>query len=594
MKRFLTLLAILVCCGAVKGIAQLTATASIQNPRLNGDTLIFDIFLVNTSAEDFFLSDCSFSLDFASAKFSAPAAEFGLSSVFTTFPLYSPAGNVAGSIVGGEVFAPFPHTTTNTIQISSLGNGTHIGTIKLSGISDFTGDPGLAWNGFASVISWDPVANSASPANITFTPPPALECGPLFEAAIRNQQLIGSTYTFDVYLKRTGGQDYFLGDTEFILTFDDAGFTAPAISLSTSGTTTIAGNYTISPSIVTNQIQIDVDGPSSAGILTQTDFDTMVQQISTNGNGTLIGSFAISNANGTTAVADVDPQWVKGGSPLTVFRNRRDQTPWSFNDDVTDNGTCIIAPPVFSVELTAPNGGEIFTPGDTETISWNSSNVQNVQLDLFKDGALWFTITASHPAAGGSFSWAIPDTITPDSNYRVRVIDVADPGRFDDSNSDFIIDLSETEINVQVYMEGFWNGVSHVRTPISVELRTGAVLATSTFITEQPVMLDVTGNVTVTFSNLNPDDYWLVIRHGGHIPIASSSQITMGPGDTINYDFTDLASKAFGTNATKLSGSVFVVIAGDLNGDRNILINDVLLFAVPNVPAFNPGQVPAP
>jgi hypothetical protein len=89
--------------------------------------------------------------------------------------------------------------------------------------------------------------------------------------------------------------------------------------------------------------------------------------------------------------------------------------------------------------LTAPNGGEKWTVGTTQTITWDTfGTVANVKLDYSIDsGVSYPNAIISSTSNVGSYNWTIPNSIS--STVRVRVSDAADPGSLDDSDADFKI-----------------------------------------------------------------------------------------------------------------------------------------------------------
>ena len=90
--------------------------------------------------------------------------------------------------------------------------------------------------------------------------------------------------------------------------------------------------------------------------------------------------------------------------------------------------------------VTAPNGGEVWGVGSTETVGWSRiGSFSNVKIDYSVDsgGSFPNPIVASTPAAAGGYSWTIPDNIK--TTVRVRVSDAADSTVFDISNADFKI-----------------------------------------------------------------------------------------------------------------------------------------------------------
>ncbi len=78
--------------------------------------------------------------------------------------------------------------------------------------------------------------------------------------------------------------------------------------------------------------------------------------------------------------------------------------------------------PEFS--LSQPNGGEMLSGGDDYTITWASSNIDNVNI-LFSrdDGAFWDGVAASVPAGSGSYVWTVPDIDSDKCLIRVESLD---------------------------------------------------------------------------------------------------------------------------------------------------------------------------
>jgi len=97
-----------------------------------------------------------------------------------------------------------------------------------------------------------------------------------------------------------------------------------------------------------------------------------------------------------------------------------------YNANVFDvsNATFTITAASTTLSLYAPNGGETFGVGSTQTISWYSQNISNVKLEYSTDGGLTYpnTIVASTPNSG-YYYWTVPNTVT--TQCRVRVSDAA-------------------------------------------------------------------------------------------------------------------------------------------------------------------------
>ena len=91
-----------------------------------------------------------------------------------------------------------------------------------------------------------------------------------------------------------------------------------------------------------------------------------------------------------------------------------------------------------TVRVESPNGGEVWSEGETGAISWYSSpDVAAVDLELTRDGTNWETLATSLPAATGSYDWTVTGPVS--SNCRVRASSTADPEVTDTSNGAFII-----------------------------------------------------------------------------------------------------------------------------------------------------------
>jgi hypothetical protein len=96
--------------------------------------------------------------------------------------------------------------------------------------------------------------------------------------------------------------------------------------------------------------------------------------------------------------------------------------------------------PVPTVTLTAPLGGETWCSGITRQITWTSSAVDSVSVQLSSDGgSTWTTLVARLAASSGSWGWVIPAALPAGNNYRIRIYDPANPPVSDTSRTSFTI-----------------------------------------------------------------------------------------------------------------------------------------------------------
>jgi len=96
--------------------------------------------------------------------------------------------------------------------------------------------------------------------------------------------------------------------------------------------------------------------------------------------------------------------------------------------------------PTNNIQITSPNGGELWEIGSTKQILWNSSDIIDVKIEYsYNNGASWNTVVSSYPSTG-VYTWIVPNIMT--NQARVKISDIA-TGDFDRSDSSFrIIELT--------------------------------------------------------------------------------------------------------------------------------------------------------
>ena len=151
-------------------------------------------------------------------------------------------------------------------------------------------------------------------------------------------------------------------------------------------------------------------------------------------------------------------------------------------------------------------------------------------------------------------------------------------------------------VNIDVYLHGYWDGAAHRRTPLLLELRTGAELLTSSTALLASTMLGTTATASFVLENLPEDDYWVILRHGGHLPAASTARVNIAPGTT-TLDFTNPANVVNGAiqllPLTIGATTYNVLRTGDMNNNQDVGSDDFIQYFLPNFGVANPGFVPA-
>jgi hypothetical protein len=79
-----------------------------------------------------------------------------------------------------------------------------------------------------------------------------------------------------------------------------------------------------------------------------------------------------------------------------------------------------------------------------------------------------------------------------------------------------------------------------------------------------------------TYINCNNEGlYFITIKHRNHLETWSSSPISFA-SDTISYNFTTVASKAYGDNQKEVAPGIFAMLVGDVNQDGVVDISDLV------------------
>ncbi|MEO8512970.1 MAG: hypothetical protein ABI543_05395 [Ignavibacteria bacterium] len=130
--------------------------------------------------------------------------------------------------------------------------------------------------------------------------------------------------------------------------------------------------------------------------------------------------------------------------------------------------------------------------------------------------------------------------------------------------------LPPAVVNLNVIPGGFYNtgtGRLNMRDTIHVYLVDSA---TCNIVDSTKGVLDsVTFGASISFSNANTGNYYMLVYHRNHLGVATRFKATVTRGATVSYDFTTDSAKAFGFNMIKVSTSPvrWAMIPGDANRD---------------------------
>ncbi len=161
-------------------------------------------------------------------------------------------------------------------------------------------------------------------------------------------------------------------------------------------------------------------------------------------NGELTHSSPKAMSNGSVAFSFT---WTAPTTPGTYYlraiANAVNSNNQADNDDqwnwMANQALVVVAPP--GIVVSVPTGGENWCPGSTHNITWTSTSVTNVRIDLSTDGGSSFPITlaSSVSASANSWSWSIPANQTLGSQYRIKISDVSNANISGSSQGNFSI-----------------------------------------------------------------------------------------------------------------------------------------------------------
>jgi len=92
------------------------------------------------------------------------------------------------------------------------------------------------------------------------------------------------------------------------------------------------------------------------------------------------------------------------------------------------------------ITVTSPNGGETWSSGHSQTITWTDNISENVKIELYWEGIFDSEITSS-TTSSGSYSWDIPAGMSSGSTYKIKITSTYNSSIFDFSDANFNMDV---------------------------------------------------------------------------------------------------------------------------------------------------------
>ena len=135
--------------------------------------------------------------------------------------------------------------------------------------------------------------------------------------------------------------------------------------------------------------------------------------------------------------------------------------------------------------------------------------------------------------------------------------------------------LQSLSANLKLYLEGFWNGTTHIADTIRVYLASST--SPYTLKDSSTVVLSSTGISNPSFTKTASGNYYIVVKHRNHLETWSRLAQSFTSGTSVIYDFTTAANKAYGNNMKQV-GNTWVFFGGDPNQDGSIDAMDISIF----------------
>lgn len=409
MRRLSSILFAIIFATILPAFAQPTGQFSVQNPSINGNQLEFDLVMTRTDAGSWWLDGVTVDLNFDQTKFISTSATLvpGSSSLPGSYAV-SVNLTSAPRRIRMNVLGPFPASSSNTVQVSPAG--TTLGRVRVQTINNFSGTAGISFGNLIESGYYTSSFNQSNPLNVLTTAVNPIALGPSYEARVKNQQLLGGQYTFDLYVKRTGASNFLLGPTDFVFTANNSVFNTPTFTTVQQG---LAG-YNYTATFVSNKYKVTV---SPANLASPT-------AMSNTGDGTYIGTFQIATPNGSASLLPVNTinlAWSFASPQFTdvyAFVNSQYVSSTYDNGSLSSANQHLVDAPVESVVVTAPVSGTQYCPNAPVTITWNSLNLPTVNIALMQGTNVVSTIASNVNAQLGTFTW---NANVSSGTYSIRV-----------------------------------------------------------------------------------------------------------------------------------------------------------------------------
>jgi hypothetical protein len=162
-------------------------------------------------------------------------------------------------------------------------------------------------------------------------------------------------------------------------------------------------------------------------------------------------------------------------------------------------------------------------------------------------------------------------TLTVPSNATSGMISVTNSCGTGESVDPFTLSSSSAELDVRLFIEGFYQGggtlIGIISPSVSdtVTIQLADEQSPHAIVQSQRVNLSTSGYATAYFpSSVNGNAYYIVVKHRNALETWSSIPVSFN-GTPISYDFTTTSNKAYGSNESDLQDGSYALFSGDIS-----------------------------
>lgn len=157
-------------------------------------------------------------------------------------------------------------------------------------------------------------------------------------------------------------------------------------------------------------------------------------------------------------------QWIALDDSAMYYNGLKAKTTYNIQLTIMDANGCTLVKDIQiktddvvtspEIIITAPSGGEQWSVGSAQKITWSDNFEDDIVLLLYKGSLLSKTLVDSvsgYISSDGEYFWYIPEYITPDNDYFIKAVNLADQTVYDFSNRFEITEKVAPNVEVNLY-----------------------------------------------------------------------------------------------------------------------------------------------